>query len=196
MLKHTLRIMRIMRSLALAVTVIGVIGIVPKTAKADTVYTYNGNGLISGGPGAGISATLDFSAPLGANVDGSVTPLTWYISGFATSLSSSSGTGNLTASFVTDDLGQIVNWGVQATGPQQGSGLEILETIDVPGQVTDAIFSSSISGGNAANANDPGVWTETCTDPPVAVTPEPSSIFLLGSGILGLGGIVRRKICR
>jgi hypothetical protein len=34
----------------------------------------------------------------------------------------------------------------------------------------------------------------TTNDPPVATTPEPSSLALLGTGVLSLAGLVRRKI--
>jgi hypothetical protein len=34
----------------------------------------------------------------------------------------------------------------------------------------------------------------TTNDPPIAPTPEPSSLALLGTGILGAAGMVRRKL--
>lgn len=38
--------------------------------------------------------------------------------------------------------------------------------------------------------------TMTVKDPPAAATPEPSSLVLLGSGLAGLGGTIRRKLRR
>ena len=53
-------------------------------------------------------------------------------------------------------------------------------------------------GGSNANINST-FGTETVTynytpTPPVSVTPEPSSFALLGTGILGIAGVLKRRL--
>lgn len=55
---------------------------------------------------------------------------------------------------------------------------------------------------NEGTANDPD-WVATAnsgaileTDPPPSAVPEPSSLFLLGTGVLGFAGVVRRRFGR
>jgi hypothetical protein len=47
-----------------------------------------------------------------------------------------------------------------------------------------------------ANETTSSFDTEVHNDGPIPVTPEPSSLILLGSGMLGLAGILRRKFIR
>jgi hypothetical protein len=45
--------------------------------------------------------------------------------------------------------------------------------------------------GSGRNASDPGTWVETVNS---SATPEPSTLALLGTGILGLAAVARRKL--
>ncbi len=73
---------------------------------------------------------------------------------------------------------------------------------NAPTLVLDSNSSDVLSGSNFLNGVDGG---ETYSDPMVSgsltptedtPTPEPSSLWLLGSGLAGLAGMVRRKIGR
>ena len=67
-----------------------------------------------------------------------------------------------------------------------GSGLNSL-TLDTAGNY--AFFYSS----NGIEQESSGTFTDTPA-PPAAVTPEPTGIALLGTGLLGLAGVVRRRL--
>jgi hypothetical protein len=66
-----------------------------------------------------------------------------------------------------------------------GSGLNSL-TLDTAGNY--AFFYSN----NGIEQESSGTFTDTPA-PPNAVTPEPTGIALLGTGLLGLAGVVRRR---
>lgn len=53
---------------------------------------------------------------------------------------------------------------------------------------------SLLNGVFALTARNGGDYTLTVTDPAAVVTPEPSSIVLLGSGLICMAGIVRRSV--
>lgn len=72
----------------------------------------------------------------------------------------------------------------------------------LPGQNSDTLVvytnaTNFVAGGltfqDGATANDPGFVALGPTGSPAAVTPEPSSIVLLGTGLVSVAGFARRK---
>jgi hypothetical protein len=67
--------------------------------------------------------------------------------------------------------------------------------------VSNPIYWDENSGSSSAYQNTLGsipseAFTLTGTTTPGGSTPEPSSIMLFGSGVLGLAGVLRRKLTR
>lgn len=176
--------LRILSSLVLAVLFSAV------CAQADATYVYSGKLMTGGCPILGCSATgnLDVTvtlvAPLGDDFSGFVTPLSF--SGVVVAHDSlgniGDAFGNIAAAtfeFSTDANGNIVGWDVTAFGSDAG----ITTSTNSDGAFDVNNFFSAFS---LSNSNDPGTWTEI-------PTPEPSSLPLLGTGLLGIGLFLRRR---
>jgi hypothetical protein len=182
-------------------------------AKADTfVYTYQGlpfNNLIDGyvcSPGpCEISGSFSVSSQLLADLsDAAVTPGSWtFTDGNGFTLDSSCGvTCAISVTGIdTDAAGDITAWDVAVFGC---FGHCYLET-DSIGFSGDISFPGPLAGGpEGFNAGTPGTWTcedmgPTGTESPCPVapppsTPEPSGLYLLGTGLLSLGATRRKRL--
>jgi PEP-CTERM motif len=172
-------------------------------AKADSVDTYTGNPYTTVSSGYttanSITATLTFENPLPANASlaygngGIGTPTaTDPLEAFV--ITDGAVTLNLTDGFniflVTGGGGQIVAWFVGGCGSPCSSAINIDTEFGLPSPIVTLGFdgSSQGSGGTvlAYNTDDPGKWTGV---------PEPSSLLMLGAGILGLAGLsIKRSL--
>ena len=57
-------------------------------------------------------------------------------------------------------------------------------------------WNSAYFGVNFTNANNAGVYRTFSSGIFDAWIPEPSSLILLGSGLMAVAGVVRRRLCR
>jgi PEP-CTERM motif len=182
-------------------------------AVADTIYTYTytGNPLSTPIPSSGyqapfnssdiVTASFTTSSPLGSNI--AFSPLTF------DSLTMSSGPFTLTEATAVDPRiclstnasGAISTWyigenfdpidgivTINTTSGEKCGGTSFGSTFG-----TDEIGVDYPSTIGAFNSDDPGTWNLTVT---TTAAPEPSTLVLLGSGLVSIVGFARRKLIR
>jgi hypothetical protein len=185
-------------------------------ASANTIYTYTGQSLgnFSGGfsclvgTSCPITGSFTTSQPLGPNYNGSCaggppaclpSPVLAYsfTDGFTTWTSSNA--FNNPFGVQTDAKGNIASWYILLFQPGSSGLYLFLQTANLPSSTSVPVEDGSgastlLSNGStfyAYNLNQPGTWSVSSTPP--APTPEPSGLLLLGSGLISVLGVVRRK---
>lgn len=179
----------------------------PRPAAAGAVrYTYTGNPFstltchgIPCPPGLGLTGSFTLASPLGDNFSGNITPLTFSFSaGPLQSISSSGcepstcGLGGPFASFwvQTNASGAITAWSIYLCtigNCQYDIVINTVYTPDMPGPFSE--YDEDNNGDLfGINHNDPGTWSSAMP------TPEPSSLLLVATGLLGLCSLIRLRL--
>jgi hypothetical protein len=160
-------------------------------AHADSIYTYTGKDFTSAdGPFTTndfVSGSLTTTTPLADNLDkASITPASF---SFNDGVNTITNTNEFEEGILisTNASGAITDWSIIIGADNGAEVILIAGGPQFAGGDGDMGANRAGSGINSVS----GVFTSAA---PIGVTPEPSTLALLGTGILGLAGMARRKV--
>ena len=171
-------------------------------ARADSVYTYQGNPFttyptgLSCPPVCSVMGSFTIASSLAPNLNlAAISPISFAISADGTIITDEIlADSDSSLNISTDGMGNITNWGWRVLGPA-GNPTERILTQNISGAVYDTLHRGTsgppFAGPVVAEIFDsPGTWTETAATAP---TPEPAGLTLYGTCLLCLLIVVRNK---
>lgn len=172
------------------------IGLAP-FARANTVtYTYTGSAFNNFGgtdncpPECHLSGWFTTSALAGGLTNAFITPAAFqFTDGFAVLNNSSPYIpfGSTSFQVTTNGAGQITAWNIILDAPT----VAMMQTYNGPGTPFDETWNAPLYANFAevSYTAGSGKWTSAAAN-----VPEPGSLVLLGTGLIGLGGALRRRL--
>jgi PEP-CTERM motif len=164
-------------------------------AHADSIYTYTGKDFTSAlgqiTTNDFISGSITTTNPFGDNLDlVLINPVAFSFSDGVDTIDNANVSGLDIIQISTNASGAIIDWDIILSNAN-GNVMTINGGPNLVGIVSDGDADNNFAAGSGRNSVS-GVFTSAASVP-AAVTPEPSTLALLGTGILGAAGMMRRR---